>query len=122
MLKGIDSNGEMRNVRTDENGILKVAIEEREEQTEEKVNTTLKAEIMTVGTTATSVSIAKKITKIMIANYSETANITLNIGTQNFVIGENIACDLNINKHVENISITSSEDNTKIQVIIEGEE
>lgn len=127
MLKAIDENGEMKNLRTTENGALKVSLEENSGgesgETTKKENTTLKADILTVGTTATNVAVGKKITKLMLANYSETAQITVNIGANtNYIVGANIACDLAINKQVENISITSSEDNTKLQIIVEGEE
>lgn len=127
MLKAIDEKGEMKNLRTTETGALKVALEEssggESGETTKKENTTLKANVLTVGTTATNVAVGKKITKLILANYSETAQITVNIGADtNYIIGANIACDLTINKQVENISITSSEDNIKIQVIIEGEE
>lgn len=127
MLKAIDEKGEMKNLRTTETGALKVALEEssggESGETSGKVNTTLKADILTVGTTATNVAIGKKITRLMLANYSETAQITVNIGTDiNYIIGSNIACDLVINKQVENISITSSENNTNIQIVVEGEE
>ena len=127
MLKAIDEKGEMKNLRTTETGALKVALEEssggESGETTKKVKTTLKADVLTVNTAETNVEVGKKVTKIMLANYSETAQITVNIGTDtNYTIGSNIACDLVINKQVENISITSSEDNTKIQVVVEGEE
>ena len=127
MLKAIDEKGEMKNLRTTETGALKVALEEssggESGETAGKVNTTLKADVLTVGTMATNVAIGKKVTRLMLANYSETAQISVSIGTDtNYTIGANIACDLTINKHVENISITSSEDNTEVQIVVEGEE
>ena len=126
MLKGIDEKGEMKNLRTTETGALKVSVEgntgESGESTK-KVKTTLKADVLTVGTIETNVAIGKKITRLMLANYSETAQITVNIGTDiNYIIGSNIACDLPINKQVGNILITSTEDNTKLQIVVEGEE
>lgn len=126
MLKAIDENGEMKNLRTTETGALKVALEENSGEsgeTTEKINTTLKADVLTVGTTATNIAVEKKVTRLMLANYSETAQITVNIGTDiNYIIGSNIACDLSINKQVGNILITSTEDNTKLQIVVEGEE
>ena len=104
----------MGNMPTSENGNVKVEMEESE--------TTLKAEVLEVGTEPTTVEIGKKVTGISIANYSETASIIANIGGEDWTIGSNLAVDLSINKDVENLSLSSTEEATKIQYVVKGVE
>lgn len=118
MLVGIDNNGDYKFVKTTNNGALKVSVDDGSIGGE----TTLNASIQTVGTTASSVSINKKVTSIDIANYSETANVTVGIGNASYVIGANIATTLVINKDVTNISLTSTEADTTVQIIVKGVE
>lgn len=118
MMVGVDSNGKYQEVKTNEDGNLEVVIAGEDTGTE----TTLSASIQTVGTTATSLSINKKVTSIDIANYSETANVTVGIGNASYVIGANIATTLVINKDVTNISLTSTEADTTVQIIVKGVE
>lgn len=87
-----------------------------------RVVTTLHSSIVTAGAEATDIAINKKVTSIMVANYSETANISISAGGSTFVIGSNIATTLAVNKQVTNVSITATEEGTKAQVIIEGVE
>jgi len=87
-----------------------------------EVETTLSSSIQTIGTTAATIPINKKVTTIDIANYSATANLTVTVGTSQFVIAENIAISLPINKSVTNISMVSNEADTKVQVIVKGVE
>lgn len=123
MLKAITENDELVNVRATEDGKILVDLEGNSGTgTVQEVETTLNASVQTVGTTATTIPINKKVTKIDIANYSETANVTLTIGDLTAVIGENIATTLVINKDITNISLTSTEDNTKVQLIVSGVE
>ena len=88
----------------------------------QEIETTLNASIQTVGTTASTIAINKKVTSIDIANYSETANLTVTIGSLSAVIGENLAVNIPVNKDVTNISITSTEADTKVQLIVKGVE
>ncbi len=118
MLVGTDNNGIFRSVKTNQNGNLEVVVTDGSIGGE----TTLNASIQTVGTTASSVSINKKVTSIDIANYSETANVTVGIGNASYVIGANIATTLVINKDVTNISLTSTEADTTVQIIVKGVE
>lgn len=118
MVKVIDEKDEMKNLKVDENGNLKVKIVSEEGgQTEEK-EVTLLSELLTVGTTATTKAINKKVTGIMIANYSEIASVTIDT----FVIGSNLALELPINEQITNLSITATEDSTKIQLVVKGVE
>ncbi len=64
----------------------------------------------------------KNITSIDIANYSDTANITLTAGELEATIGNNIAVTLPINKELKNISLVSTEDDTPVQIVIKGVE
>lgn len=123
MIKAITENDELVNVKATKEGKLLVAMGENSGgETSKEVETTLNASIQTVGTTATTIAINKKVTSIDIANYSETANITMQVGELNAVIGTKVAATLVINKNVTNISLTSSEDDTKVQLIVKGVE
>lgn len=123
MIKAITENDELVNVKATKEGKLLVDMGESSgEETPPEIETTLNASIQTVGTTATTVVVNKKVTNIDIANYSETANITVVIGDLSAVIGANIATTLVINKDVTNISLTSTEDDTKVQLIVKGVE
>ena len=123
MIKAITENDELVNVKATKDGKLLVDMGEGSgEGTTQEVETTLNATVQTVGTTATTVAINKKVTSIDIANYSETANITLTAGDVNATIGANIATTLVINKDITNISLTSTETDTKVQLIVKGVE
>lgn len=113
MLKGIDENGILQNVCVSEDGAVKVMLDD-ESSTKEK---TILSNIITIGTTPTVLEIKQKVSSIMIANYSETADITIN---SEYKVGANLAVELPINSHVDSISITSTEDNTKIQLVVKG--
>lgn len=118
MLVGTDNNGEYQLVKTNENGNLAVVVTDGSTGGE----TTLNASIQTVGTTATSISINKKVTTIDVANYSETADVTIEIGNASYVIGSSVATTLTINKDVTDISLTATEADTKVQIVIKGVE
>lgn len=123
MIKAITENDELVNVKATKEGKLLVDMGENSgEETAKEIETTLNASVQTVGTTATTVAINKKVTSIDIANYSETANLTLITGNLNAVIGANITVTLPINKNVTNISLTSTEADTKVQLIVKGVE
>lgn len=126
MLKGITENGEMKNVRVNNDGALKVALESNEEGIKTTSNQdreiTLVASVLSVGTGAQSIVVNKKVTSIMVANYSETADITLNTGEKDLQIGANLALELPVNLQVENLTLTSTEADTKIQLVVKGVE
>ena len=118
VLSGVTIPTEIKVNNTSETAIP-VTVQNQPEQENE---TTLNASIQTVGTTATTVVINKKVTSIDIANYSETADITMTIGDLVATIGANIATTLVINKNITNISLTSNEESTKVQLIVKGVE
>ena len=120
MLKGFDENGNMQNVKVRENG--EVYVKTSGETSENQEETTLNASVQTVGTTATTIAINKKVTQIDIANYSEEANITLTAGGVSAVIGANIATTIKLNKQVDNISLVSTVADTKVQLVVSGVE
>lgn len=125
MLKALNDNDEITNLRTSNTGALKVELQNDfsgQELEETKIETTLSANVQTIGTDSTTIAINKKVTEIDIANFSENANITIVIGTLNAVIGPCITTTLKINKDVTNISLSSTEADTKVQVIVKGEE
>lgn len=89
-----------------------------------KENTALASAYVTVGTTATQVSItADKVTGISVANYGEEATLTITVGTVSYVVGPNLALDIPINKSgISSISFTASAADTKVQYVIKGVE
>ena len=119
MQIAVDENQKGRPLNTDNNGNLKVVVTEGGTGGTE---TTLNASIQTVGTTASTVTINKKVTTIDIANYGDTADVTLTIGTTSYVIGGGIATTLTINKDVTNISLVSTVADTKVQLVVKGVE
>lgn len=119
MIKAITENEEIVNVKATKDGKLLVSLEENSGG---EIETTLNASIQTVGTEATTIAINKKVTEIDIANYSETANLTITIGTLSAIIGARITTTLVINKNVSNISLASTEADTKAQLIVKGVE
>ena len=121
MLKGIDENGNLQNVFVSEEGAIKVKIDGTIEQTSDK-EITLLSEILTVGTTSTTKTINKKVTNIMVANYSETSDVSIEIGSDTLEVGANLALELPMNVQISNLSITATEDNTKIQLVVKGVE
>lgn len=126
MLKGITENGEMKNVKLSENGAMKVEFEVSKgglETTSSKDREiTLIASVLSIGTDEQSIVVNKKVTSIMVANYSETADITLNAGGTDLQIGANLALELPVNLQVENLTIVSTEADTKIQLVVKGVE
>jgi hypothetical protein len=139
MLKGFTDNGELKDIKVTENGELKVAMGGGGGETQQTVvtntsenpvpvnvtniqdvETTLNASLKTVGQTVSQIAVNKKVTTIDIANYSETANVTITVGNLQAVIGNNIATTLTINANVDNINLVATEDNTKVQIIVKG--
>lgn len=119
MMIGKAENGEYKEIQTNENGVLKVVVDDGSVSSSE---TTLNASVQTIGTTATNISINKKVTTIDVANYSETADVTLTIGSTSYVIGASIATTLTINKDVTNISLVATAASTKVQLVVKGVE
>lgn len=113
-------NQEIRNLKVTEGGNLKVAILEGGYTPVKE--TTLLSNLLTVGTDATSISVNKEVTNIMVANYSEAADLTINDGTNDFKVGPNLALEMPINKQVTNLSITASAADTKVQLVVKGVE
>lgn len=84
--------------------------------------TTLNASVQTVGTEASTIAINKKVTQIDVANYSDSADVTITAGGVSAVIGSNIATTIKINKQVDNISLVSTAADTKVQLVVSGVE
>lgn len=126
MLKGITESGEMKNLKLNDNGAVKVSLEAGSEGIETTSSKdreiTLNSSVLTIGTEETSIVVNKKVTSIMVANYSETADITLNAGDADLQIGANLALELPVNLQVENLTIVSTEADTKIQLVVKGVE
>lgn len=121
-ILGVDDNGNLKNLHMNNNGAVKVVVEGDSGGDTGDKETTLAAAVITAGTTAQSVTINKKVTQISVANYSETANVTVAIGNKNYVVGANIATDLPIGKDVTTMEISATEADTKVQYIVKGVE
>ncbi len=117
MLKGFDKDGNLKDVIVNKEGAIMVAMEQ---SGGDEVETTLNASVQNIGTTSSQIPINKKVTSIDIANYSETANITITIGDLQAVIGSNIATTLVVNANITNIELESTEEDTKVQIIVKG--
>lgn len=126
MLQGFDENGNLKGVKVSENGEVIVKIGGSSEGEESKViteskETTFYAGVMNIGLEEQTIGVAKKVTEISIANYSETANVTISADETNYVIAPNVALDLPINKIVSIVGLSATESDTKVQYVIKGE-
>ena len=145
MLKGFTEKGELKDVKVTENGELLTKSEGTQssniQNTEENpvpvkivtgdrvevVQTSdqevvLNASIVMLSEEPQEIVLGKKVTVISIANYSDTADITMNIGEKTYQIGANLAIDFPINQIIENISLTSTAPDTKTQLVVKGVE
>lgn len=115
MLTGITENGEMKNVRVNEEGKLLIKGDS------DKNEKTLFCNVLTATTEATTQAInGTKITSVGVANYSENANLSITIGEKTYIIGSNMAIELPINEQVNSISYQSTEE-LKFQICVKGE-
>lgn len=121
MITALNNKNELVNLKATDGGALLVELN-GEGSFFTRSETTLNASVQTIGTTEKILEINKKVTSIDIANYSETATITVVVGETSYTIGKNVATTLIINKTVENISLKSSEEISEIQLIIKGVE
>lgn len=125
MMIGISNNGELKNVVLNDDGSIPVkigngAIEVKNTSDKE---ITLNASIQNLSTEETVIAINKKVTSIGIANYSETANVTVKLTDEkSYQISSNLAVELSINSEVTNITLYATENDTKIQLIVKGVE
>lgn len=83
---------------------------------------TLVAGVLNVGTEPQAVPVNKPVIEISIANYSASADVTVEVAGKSYVIGGNLAVDLAINKEVDNINISSTAEGTKVQYVVKGVE
>ncbi len=125
MLKGFDENGNLKNIKVTEEGAIIVQISSGEEDSRvvtESKETTLYAGVITANTSEQTIGVNKKVTQISIANYSESANVLVSVDDENYTIAPNIALDLPINKTVSLVGLSATENDTKVQYVIKGEE
>ena len=59
---------------------------------------------------------------IMIANYSDTSDVTITVGSKIYQVGAGLALELPMNVLIDNLILTSTEADTKIQLVIKGVE
>lgn len=126
MITGISKNGEMKNVVLNDDGSIPVSMggsETLEVQNTSDKEITINASIQNLSTEETAIAINKKVTSIGIANYSETANVTVKLTDEkSYQISSNLAVELSINSEVTNITLYATENDTKIQLIVKGVE
>lgn len=118
-MRGITDKGNLRNLRTDEKGRMLVVISDGkvENISKEKVLTSVSA---TIGTEATTTAINGNATTMLVANYSETADITIGFDDEEVIVGASVALEIPVNKQVSNLSIKSSEEDTKVYYLLKG--
>lgn len=119
MITGIDKKGNMKNVVLNEDGSIPVKIEGEIQQASNN-EVTLNASLQTLSTEETSIVVGKKVTMIMVANYSDTSDVTIIVGEKTYQIGAELALELPINAIIDNLVLTATEENTKIQLVIKG--
>lgn len=117
-IQGITNNGEIRNIRTDENGNIMTSQSAGGDSGASTSDiTTIICEIVDEEKT---IQVNKYVTEISVANYSEENNITLSIDEEENIIGANIAFDMPVNKNVSNISVEGTSDDIKLQLVVKG--
>lgn len=124
MIQGITKNGDLKNIMVNEDGTLPVRIEGEEiavSQTSD-IEVTLNSSILTLSQETQTVNIGKKVTMIMIANYSETADVSMTINDNIYQIGSNLALELPMNLVIDSLTLSSTEADTKIQLVVKGVE
>ncbi len=121
MITGIDKKGEMKNVILNDDGSVPVKMEGEIQQTSDK-EITLNASIQTLSTEETTITVGKKVTMIMIANYSDTSDVTITVSSKIYQVGAGLALELPMNVLIDNLILTSTEADTKIQLVIKGVE
>lgn len=127
MLKGFTEKGEMKNVKVTEGGelLVKNSNDSGDKPTQVEVienEVVLSSNIYQLSTEVTNVEINNKVTTIEIANYSETNDIKMIVNDKEYNIGANLSIDFPINKTLESISLVSTAENTKVQLVIKGVE
>ena len=131
-IQGVDEEGNLKNIKANENGEMMTStsiagVNPTEDgklpvDIGERAVTTLMCDIVTVGTEATSIEINKKVTRIELANYSDTAKVTANVGSKSMVIGPNLVVELLFNEEITTMELSSTEEGVEVQYLMEGEE
>ena len=117
-IQGVTEDGVLKNIRVNSEGKLLVDLSGLTNSQEQEH--TVAANTMTLNTEEQSIQIEEDITKISIANFSETANIIATVETKEFVIGPGIVVDLRLNIAAgSSITVRSTEENVLMQYILE---
>lgn len=116
-MRGITDGGNLKNIRTDEQGRMLVNVDGQTQTSKEKV---LASASIKAGTEATTIDVNGKVTTALVANYSETATITVAVDGENIVVDSSIAIELPINKEVTSLEIISNETDTKVYYLLKG--
>lgn len=116
-MRGITDGGNLKNIRTDEQGRMLVNVDGQTQTSKEKV---LASASIKAGTEATTIDVNGKVTTALVANYSETATITVAVDGENIVVDSSIAIELPINKEVTSLGIISNEADTKVYYLLKG--
>lgn len=124
MIQGITKKGELKNVIVNDDGILPVKLQGESvvvTQTSDK-EITLNSSILILSTEAQTIALGKKVTMIMIANYSEVGDVSVVVGDKTYQVGANLALELPMNVVIDNLILSSTEADTKIQLVVKGVE
>ena len=124
MIQGITKNGNLKNIIVNDDGTLPVTIQEESvvvTQTSDK-EITLNASILNLSAETQTIAIGKKVTMIMIANYSETSDVSVVVGDKTYQVGANLALEFPMNIVIDNLILSSTESDTKIQLVVKGVE
>ena len=132
MMTGITNNGEMKNVKVNDEGKVQVDIEgvlpvDIQGETVNIIQTsdrevTLLADVLTLSTSNTTIPVNKKVTNIMLANYSEEADVSVSVGSKTLEIGANLALEFPMNENITNLVLTATAADTKVQLVVKGVE
>ena len=116
-MQGEGPDGSIKNVKTTENGALMVESSGDVATFNEKV---LMSGNIILGNEEQTINLNAKVTTIMVANYAENSEVTMNVGEQSILVGANIATELPINEEISTIVLSATEADTKLYYIIKG--
>ena len=130
MMNGFKDNGEMTSPSYDNNGNLKVKVDEIKVNNDNNnpvptrvinLERLIAMNTAIVGTIATEISInATKVTDIELANYSEDVDVAVTIGNNTYTLGAGLAVNVPVNENINSISFATSLNTAKIAYVIKG--
>ena len=122
-IQGVDEKGNLKNIKVNESGAIQTSpMGTQEVIIKEKNVKTLMCNIVSVGAEGASVEVNANVTRIELANYSNTDKVNVVVGEKTFEVGANLTLELLINDNVTTIDFsTESEEAINVQYLVEGE-